>query len=87
MNPEQFVTGGDLMKFVRHLSRSDAEAYQGTLEEYLRGVLRVATDLRNTTPTNLLIGRILVEAFTAEPMPFVDLSPCLQAGDSWAAHC
>jgi hypothetical protein len=71
MHVEQIVTDSDFITLLLQLSRRAAQ-YHGSLEEYLRSTLRVATAHKEEPATWRLLAQVLAEALTTPPPPFDD---------------
>jgi hypothetical protein len=69
LEPEDIVTERDFFVCIQQLA-DKARAYQGTLADYLSGVLRLVSDHEHDAPTGRLIARILTDGLTREPMSF-----------------
>jgi hypothetical protein len=66
----QVITAGDFCKFIGYLVDTKATSYTGSLEEYLSSLWKLAQLHQNETVTFALLGRLLADAFTTEPLEF-----------------
>ncbi len=66
----QIVTLSDLLDFIETLSEITASETQLTLEEYLRALLKIIQKHASEQTTCSLFGKILLDAFSEEPLPF-----------------
>ncbi len=69
LEPGQIVSDSDFVTFLRQLADA-AASYRGSLEEYLRGVLRAVNAHERDEPTTRLIAQILADGLTLSPLPF-----------------
>lgn len=70
MDVKQIRSFGDFREYIESLAKTEADNFQGALEEYMRSLWGLIQDRRNEEVSYALLAQILDEAFSTEPVPF-----------------
>lgn len=70
MDVSQIQTRGDWKEYIASLTNEFEQIFTGTLEEYLRTLWSLIQIHRESEVSFSLLGQLLHDAFTNEPLPF-----------------
>lgn len=68
----QITTISDFRRFVKSLVETEADSFKGSLEKYLRSLWGLIQKHKDSSVSYGVLGQLLAEGFTAQPVPFDD---------------